>query len=389
MSETTKKRLSLATVLAIAAMVVAAFVIDWTPDTEAATNDQAAQSSDASDQDATEDGTSEGEADEEADKTPAVPVAIADLQVGQVSSYLTATANLVPESEVEVLAEWEGRLGTLAVEEGDTIEKGQILAELAKGDAEIALQKTRVRADTARIAFHRAEKLRQQELLAQEEYDNVEQAFRLAEQEVAEAEWRLEKTFIRAPFRGIVTQRNVQHGQHVRPGDSLFRVADFEPLIARVYLPEKDVLSLQAGRSVRLSLRADDEVTFAGKIQKISPVVDTATGTVKVTVAASRVPSEVRPGAFVRVDIAKETRDRVVLVPREAVVRELQTTYVFVALGDTDDQHAEKREVVLGLEEDGRVEAVSGLDADDRVITAGQGGLDDGAKIKLVDAITS
>ena len=390
MSETTKKRLSLASILAVVALVVAAFAIDWTPDSEAATNDQAAQPSDAADQDGTADAAEgDAEAEDEADATPAVPVAVSNLELGQVSSYLTATANLVPESEVEVLAEWEGRLAHLAVEEGDTIQKGQILAELAKGDAEIALQKTRVRADTARIAFERAGKLRQQDLLAQEEYDNVEQAFRLAEQEVAEAEWRLEKTYIRAPFRGIVTQRNVQNGQHVRPGDSLFRVADFEPLIARVYLPEKDVLSLQAGRSVRLSLRADDEVSFAGKIQKISPVVDTATGTVKVTVAATRVPSEVRPGAFVRVDIAKETRDRVVLVPREAVVRELQTTYVFVAQGDTEDQHAEKREVVLGLEEDGRVEAVSGLDVDDRVITAGQGGLDDGAKIKLVTAVSS
>lgn len=386
MSESTKKRLSLASVLVALAVLVAIFAIDWTPDTEAAPQDSSAKSQkadqDTDSDDATGDETEEAEA--EADE-PAVPVAVQDLQVGQVSSYLTATANLVPESEVEVLAEWEGRLAKLTVDEGDAIEKGQVLAELARSDAEITLQKARVRSDTARIAFERAEKLKQQDLLAPEEFDKVEQAFRLAEQEVAEAEWRLEKTYIRAPFRGIVTQRNVQNGQHIRPGDSLFRVADFEPLVARIYLPEKDVLSLDAGRTVRLSLRADDQVTFQGRIQKISPVVDTATGTVKVTVAATHVPQAVRPGAFVRVDIAKETRDRVVLVPREAVVRELQTTYVFVANGE----EAEKREVTLGLEEDGRIEAVSGLAVGDQVITAGQGGLDDGAKIKLVDSVTS
>lgn len=393
MSESTKKRLSLASVVLVLTIVAAFFVIDWTSGTEAAPqNSSQAQNQTADSDDAKSDDAKDGEEaeaeDGEADE-PAVPVAIAGLEVGQVSSYLSATANLVPESEVEVLAEWEGRLAHLTVDEGDAIEKGQILAELARGDAEITLQKARVRADTARIAYERAQKLKQQDLLAPEEFDKVEQSFRLAEQEVAEAEWRLEKTYIRAPFTGIVTQRNAQPGQHVRPGDSLFRVADFEPLVARIYLPEKDVLALDAGRSVRLSLRADDAVTFQGKIQKISPVVDTATGTVKVTVAATRVPAEVRPGAFVRVDIAKETRDRVVLVPREAVVRELQSTFVFVARGDDDDRHAEKREVTLGLEEDGRIEAISGLEADDQVITAGQGGLDDGAKIKQVESVTS
>ncbi|MDA8018534.1 MAG: efflux RND transporter periplasmic adaptor subunit [Thermoanaerobaculia bacterium] len=388
MSESTKKRLSLASLLILVAAVIAVFAFDWTPDTEAAQQDQQAKSEKADDSSEDQDVEGEDEAegeDAEAEEETAVPVAVTDLQIGRVSSYLTATANLVPESEVEVLAEWEGRLAALKVDEGDAIKKGQILAELARDDAEITLQKARVRADTARIAFERAEKLKQQELLAPDEFDKVEQSFRLAEQEVAEAEWRLEKTYIRAPFRGIVTQRNVQPGQHVRPGDSLFRVADFEPLVARIYLPEKDVLALETGRGVRLSLRADSEISFQGKIQKISPVVDTATGTVKVTVAATRVPSAVRPGAFVRVDIAKETRESVVLVPREAVVRELQSTFVFVAQGD----EAEKREVTLGLEEDGRVEAVSGLAAGDRVITAGQGGLEDGAKIKLVESVTS
>lgn len=386
MSEAAKKRLSLVSILVALALVVV-FTIDWTSGTEAAPQDQQAQKADAKDGASDEATESEEATEEEADDP--VPVALHALEVGSVSSYLTATANLVPESEVEVLAESEGRLVKLSIEEGTLIEKGQVLAELAREDAEISMQKAQVRADTAHLAFERAQKLRQQELLAQEEYDKVEQTSRIAEQELAEARWRLEKTYIRAPFSGIVTQRNVQPGQHVRPGDSLFRVADFEPLVARIYLPEKDVLALQAGRPVRLSLRADDEVAFHGSIQKISPVVDTATGTVKVTIEATKVPREVRPGAFVRVDIAKETRDQVVLVPREAVVRELQSTYVFVARGDTGDQHAEKLEVSLGLEEDGRIEAKSGLDGGDRVIVAGQGSLEDGAKIRQVDAVTS
>lgn len=371
MSKTVKKRLSLASVLLLLA-VAAFFVFDFTAGTEAAQQqDQATES----------EGTEPQEGDEtKEDETPAVPVSLAAVETGDVSSYLSATANLVPEAEVEVLAESEGRLASLTVEEGDRIEKGQVLAELARGDVEINVQKAQVRADTARIAYERAVRLKDQELLSSDDFDQAEQTFRLAEQELAEAEWRLEKTYIRAPFTGLVTQRNAQPGQHIRPGDSLFEVADFDPLVARIYLPEKDVLALDSGREVRLSLRADDAVSFSGKIQKISPVVDTATGTVKVTVEARQVPAAVRPGAFVRVDIVKETHQGAVLVPREAVVRELQATHVFVA----EDGKARKRSVTLGLEENGRFETLSGLAAGERVVVAGQGGLDDGDPLKEV-----
>ena len=172
----------------------------------------------------------------------------------------------------------------------------------------------------------------------------------------------------------------VQPGQHVRPGDELFTVADFDPLIARIYLPERDVLTLDEGRSVRISLRADAGIDFEGRIRQISPVVDTATGTVKVTIEARSVPAKVRPGAFVRIDVVRDSIADAVLMPREAVVRELQSAYVFVA----KDGVAEKRSVTLGLEEDDHIQAISGIAAGEQVIVAGQGGLKDGSAIKLI-----
>ncbi len=100
------------------------------------------------------------------------------------------------------------------------------------------------------------------------------------------------------------------------------------------------------------------------------------------TVEAAQPPPAVRPGSFVSIHIVRETRPEAVLVPREAVLRELQKAHVFVAGSDT----ARKREVVLGLEEGELVEAVTGLEAGERVIVAGQGGLKDGSPIKILDA---
>ena len=85
-------------------------------------------------------------------------------------------------------------------------------------------------------------------------------------------------------------------GQHIRPGDELFMVTDFDPLVARIYLPEKDILGLAEDRPVRIQLQADEDVEFEGRIRQISPVVDVATGTVKLTIEAIRPPRSVRPG---------------------------------------------------------------------------------------------
>ncbi|MEJ2084908.1 MAG: efflux RND transporter periplasmic adaptor subunit, partial [Acidobacteriota bacterium] len=289
------------------------------------------------------------------------------------------------EFEVKVLSEVEGRIRTLKVDEGDYVDKGQVLATLARDDEEIELRKAELKASNAETAYERARDLVEKELISQEEFDTLDIGFGIAQQELAEARWAVEKTTFRAPFSGRVTARFTQVGQHVRPGDELFQITDFDPLIARIYLPERDVLGLSEGREVRMRLNADEAVDFSGRVRQISPIVDTATGTVKVTIEAKAPPAGVRPGSFVTVNIVRESRDGVLLLPREAVIRELQKAHVFVA----SDGAAQKRVVRLGLEESGRIEALSGVEAGDSVIVAGQGGLKDGSPIKVLDSISS
>jgi membrane fusion protein (multidrug efflux system) len=326
-------------------------------------------------------GEASAEDDEEEDGEAAVPVNIIDASVGSVSTYITATANLVPENEVVVLAETEGRVTHLEVEEGDHVETGELLARLLQDDEEIALRKAEVRAANAKLAFERAERMNGESLIAQEEYDRITMDHRIAQQELAEAEWRVRKTEVRAPFDGRVTWRNVTLGQHIRPGDELFRVTDFDPLVSRIYLPETDVLALNAGREVDITLKANEEVQFQGRIQRISPIVDVATGTVKVTIEAIEPPAVVRPGGFVIVDIVRETHEAALVLPRKAVVRELKNSHVFVVKDDV----AEKRVVEVGLDEDEQLEIVAGLEAGEQVVVAGQGGLKDGSKIKVLE----
>jgi len=316
------------------------------------------------------------------DEKPPVPVSVAPIEVGAVSSYITATANLIAESEVKIFAEAEGRVAALNVEEGQRAPAGSVLAALVRDDAEIDLTKAEMRAANAEQVYKRAQESVDQRLISREQFDKAGLDNDIAKQELREARWRLEKTSIKAPIAGRVTERTVKLGQHVHPGDVLFTIANFDPLVAKIYLAEKDIYGLREGREVRITLKANEDTRFHGRIRQISPVVDVATGTVKVTVEAVAPPGDVRPGSFVTVEIVRTTHANARLVPREAVIRELQDAYVFVAVGGV----AKKRPVELGLEEGSRIEAVQGLEPGEQVIVAGQGGLKDGAAVKVIVA---
>jgi len=376
------------TLLAVFVVAGSGYLYFQTVGSTSAAETQTAQSDDASDdqtddQDAesSDEKDGEGEDGEDEEKETAIPVSVHEIARGSISSYITATSNLVAENEVQVLAEAEGRVEELHVEEGQPVTKGQLLAALARDDEQIAYEKAEVRLANAKSAFDRAQRLGNEGLVTEEDLDKATMEHRVAQQELAEAEWKLTKTEIRAPFDGRITARNITLGQHIRLGDELFTVTDFDPLISRIYLPEKDIMGLEEGRSVRITLKSDDSVEFDGRIRQISPVVDTSTGTVKLTLEAIQPPLGVRPGGFVTIAIVRETHSDAILLPREAVIRELQSAHVFVI---KDDQTAERRDITLGMEEDDHLEVTSGLESGDVVVVAGQGGLKDGKTIKVI-----
>ena len=330
---------------AIAVMNLSASKADGAPSD---TSEQAdVDQTDAEAKDGEGEGGEEAEGEDGEKKKAPVPVQVSEIENGTVSAYITSTANLVAENEVKILSEVEGRVSRLAVEEGDYVKRGQVLAALVNDDEQIAVKKAELKQENARLAYERGEDLMGKELISREEYDKSTMDYEIAQQEMAETQWALEKTVIRSPFSGRVSERMTQVGQHIRPGDEMFQVTDFDPLVARIFLPERDVIGLEEGRNVRIDLNADEEVRFDGRIRQISPVVDTATGTVKVTVESVGTPPMVRPGSFVTVNIVRTTHEDTVLLPREAVLRELQSAHVFLASAEGE---AEKREIELGLE---------------------------------------
>src|SRR5690606_21446789 len=119
-----------------------------------------------------------------------------------------------------------------------------------------------------------------------------------------------------------------------------------------IFLSEQDSGRVKAGQQVEISLGSGEVEPVTGRVARVSPVVDDATGTVKVTAELRAASAAFRPGAFVRVAIETDVRESSVLIPKRAVVEEDGESYVFVNNGDT----VTRRAVQLGYEDGDAVE---------------------------------
>jgi len=306
----------------------------------------------------------------------AVPVEVAPVARRDISSFIETNGTLEAENEVDVVARVAAPIVELAVEEGMAVAKGQLLARLDEEDLRAQLEIARVTLEEARLAYDRAQKLQASSLISPEEYEQAQTRFETARAELERTEILVGYTRVRAPFAGLIVTRYVDYAQQVSVNSPLFRLSDFNPLLCPIQVPEREIPQLHVGQSARLRVEAWPEERFTARVLRISPVVDAATGTVKVTLEVDA-RGRLRPGMFARVFVETATRGGALVIPRSALSLE--------SLGDTvyvvEDGVARRREVALGFREGDLVEAVSGLAEGESVVVVGQDGLSDGTPV--------
>ena len=354
----------------------------------------------------------------------AVPVSVELAARGPISNSLGSTANLRARREVEVATQVAGLVTAVKAEEGDFVRPGQMLCSLDDRDLRIDLElaqqrlaQTKIQLEAASIRRDQAEaKLRNkraelerneqalsQGLLAESEVavqrhdiEDIEHDLRVVDSTVRENRFRqdeleaeirkvqlqISQTSITAPFAGRITERKVELGQSLRVAEGIFRVAAFSPLYADVHLAETDSREARAGQSATIWLGALGGEVARGRVERVSPVVDEQTGTVKVTVRFDPPNPGFRPGAFVRVDIETSTDSDAVLIPRQAIIEEDGELFVVVV---GEDRTARRAAVELGYQNDTEVQVRSGVSEGETVVVAGQGRLKDGDRTRVVD----
>jgi membrane fusion protein (multidrug efflux system) len=315
-----------------------------------------------------------------ADATPPVAVAVTPAFRGSIATYHSATATLEAEKEAEILARVSGIVRSIEAEEGDAVREGADLLRIEDREYRLREDQARAAVTNQKSRHDRLEGMFRENLVSAEEFDTVKNELGSAEAELGLAELNLSYTRVVAPFSGRVVTRLVDPGQNVSPGTPLFRLADFEPLLARVHVPSKEFRKLQAEQPVELVLDSNQK-RLGGRITLVSPVIDPQTGTIKLTLEIPEYPEDTRPGDFAQVRIVTEERTGALLVPRVAVVAEKGEQVVFVVV----DGLAERRVVRLGFQDDRNAEILDGVAESEPVVVRGQRSLKHGSPVKLLE----
>lgn len=324
-------------------------------------------------------------ADKEDEEEIPTPVVTSKVFQGEINAQIKATSTIEAERMVTVHAESTGRITSLSFEEGDELKEGQQLARIKQDLQRSGLERASTSLSQAKRDLDTVRKLFQRGVASQDELTTAELAYDNAQLDVKDRRRDVRNTKVIAPFAGTVTERFVSEGAFVASGAQVLSIVDFDTLVARVYVPEKELDRLKVGQDAEIVGKAARGRHGTGTLRRIAPVVDATTGTVKLTIGLPpdlvAGDSGFLPGMYAEVTLTTETRPTATLVPKQALVYDEEQPYLFVAKGD----RVERVRVEIGLSDRDHAEIIEGAGVGDEIVLAGHAGLKDGGLITRVD----
>lgn len=318
----------------------------------------------------------------EEDETPPIPVETSAPVRGDIFATYTGTAPIEAFAEADVIAKVDGEVRELHVEEGDLVDKDQVLATLDGDRLRLELSESQARLKKMQRDFQRNQELQEKGLISEGDFEKIRYDMEALEASYNLASLELDYTQIRAPIKGVVSERYLKLGNTIKTGDPVFRVTSFDPLVAYMFVPEREFRQIAAGQPVLIEIDALAGPPVAASVTRISPVVDPETGTFKITIEMGSDNQRIKPGMFGRMSIVYDRHDDVLQIPRSAIIETANETSVFVV----EDEVGIRKPIETGFSSNGMVEIKSGLTDGESVITVGHVGLKNEASVVVINA---
>ncbi|HET6629188.1 MAG TPA: efflux RND transporter periplasmic adaptor subunit [Woeseiaceae bacterium] len=316
-----------------------------------------------------------------AEEAPAIPVEVATATRGDIVAVYSSTAPVEAFAEAEVVAKVGGEVVEILAEEGERVEEGQVLARLDGERLRFEMQRTQANLKKLERDYARNVDLKERGIISAGEFEKI-----LYEMEALRASFNLAKlelsyTEITAPIDGVVARRYIKVGNTLPVNAPTFQVTSLEPLVTYLYVPEREYRNIEAGQTATIQVDALQGTIFEGIVARISPVVDPATGTFKVTVEVVDETRRLRPGMFGRVDIVYDSHANALQIPRSAIMEDAGESIVYVV----EEGTAHRRVIRTGYTNKGQIEVLDGLHDADRFVLVGQAGLKPGSKVSVIN----
>ena len=326
----------------------------------------------------------------------AVLISMQKAEVRDLPIWLETVGQVHSLSAPTLAAEVEGRITMINADTGDSIVEGQLLAEtdtstllLQQQAAQAGLERLEVHIANGERRVDRLKKLSSRNLTSQTEFDDARELleaykadYKAAKAQLAIVEDSLAKSRIIAPVSGVIQQRFITTGDFVKRGQALFEITRPEQLQAWLPYPETIALQIKVGQPAKIYSPLTPGEFVPGEITELQPSIGLGSRAVMALVNLED-PGKLRPKATLSGKVLVETRNKAVMVPDISIVRRPAGSLVYVINGSI----AEARVVKTGHREDGLVEILSGLEANETVATDGAAFLTDGASVKIAESV--
>ena len=334
------------------------------------------------------------------------PVGTATVTKGAMPIALNALGTVIPLATVTVKTQIAGQLVDVAFREGQSVNKGDVLAQIDPRPYQVALEqaegqlaKDQASLKNAETDLARYKTLAAQNSIARQTLDTqaalVQQDRGTIQADKAQVDTqKLNLTYCRivAPVGGRVGLRQVDPGNYVQTSDpnGIVVITQLQPISVIFTLPEDNLPAvlrrLHAGATLPVTAfdRTDTTRLDTGRLETVDNQIDTTTGTVKLRAIFDNPQQILFPNQFVNVKLLVDTLTGADLVPNTAIQRGAAGTFVFVVKpGNT----VAAQPVTLGPADDRQVAVLKGLAAGERVVTDGADRLKDGGKVSVIAAV--
>ena len=307
-----------------------------------------------------------------------MPVDVVVARQETVVDAIQTTGQIEAVQAIELRPEVSGRLNRILITEGTEVRAGTALFKV--DDAELTAQVARLEAerDLADQALSRTRDLLDRDASSEADLELAEANFRSAEAQLQLQQTRLNRTWVRAPFGGVVGERFVSVGDYVTPSTPLTTLQTVNPQRASFQVPERHAEQLDVGLAMTFRVAAMPGREFEGIVDFVDPRVQLPGRTITVKALVENPDRTLKPGMFIEARLATEVRPEAVVVAEDAILPLQGADYVWIV---TEEGTAERVEVTLGVRTPGWVEIRAGVEAGTAVVVGGIEKLGPGAPL--------
>lgn len=321
---------------------------------------------------------------------PPVTVSVSVVEPARWTPGLDAIGTASAAQGVDLAVEAAGIVRDVVFSANDRVEKGQLLVQIDDKTERADLSAAEAGLNLAETALKRVRELRDRGVSAITTLDTAEAQAVESRATVAKLNAVLETKRLVAPFAGIVGIPQIERGQFVTPGTVYATLQDRDNMRVDFNLTEQQVGLVRAGQTVTVTTEVGD-LTLEGRITGIEPKIDPNSRLVTIRAEMDGVEDRLTPGQFLRVRVNLPEEEGVIALPQTVVSSTLYGDSVYVVRAAETADGPEKVEqvfVTLGRRSGDRVEIVTGLQAGDRVVNAGQNKLSSGATVVIDNSVS-